>query len=220
MSNVLVIGDLHAPFTKRKYIDHCVDTYNRFRCDRVVFIGDVLDNHYSSYHETDPDGLSGGDELDAAIYHLSEWVNTFPEAFVTIGNHDRLVARKAFSGGIPSRWVRDYSEVLEAPGWTFTPDIEIDGVLYQHGEGGTAHRVAAREQISVVQGHLHQQAYVQNLVGRRSRLFGMQVGCGVDRKAYALAYGKAGPKPAISCGVVIDSGHTPIVSMMPMGADW
>lgn len=216
MSNVLVIGDLHEPFSLDKYLDHCCDVYNRFECDRVVFIGDVLDNHYSSYHETDPDGLSGGDELDFAIDRLSVWRDTFPQADVTIGNHDRLVARKAFSSGIPARWVRRYSDVLGAPGWRFTDETVIDGVVYCHGEGGTARRKSVKEQCSVVQGHLHNQAYIEYNVGRKTRIFGMQVGCGIDRKSYAMAYGKAGPKPAISCGVVIDRGTLPILCMMDL----
>ena len=45
-SRVLVIGDLHAPFDLDSYFDHCVEVYERYNCNRVVFIGDVIDNHY------------------------------------------------------------------------------------------------------------------------------------------------------------------------------
>lgn len=220
MANVLTIGDPHAPFTKAGYLEHCASVFDRYDCDRVVIIGDVLDNHYASYHESDPDGLGAGEELDRAIETLANWVAVFPSAVVTVGNHDRMICRKAFSGGVPSRWLRDYSEVLNAPGWDFVDSIEIDGVLYQHGEGGGARAVAKREQISVVQGHRHQEAYVDHFVGRRSRLWGMQVGCGIDRKSYALAYAKSGPKPALACGVVLDEGQLPIVAMMPLANDW
>lgn len=215
--NTLVVGDLHAPFTLEGYIEFCVEQWNRFDCKRVVFIGDVIDNHYSSFHETDPDGLGGGDELGLAIEYLSQWVETFPEADVTIGNHDRIVARKAVDSGIPAAWIRSYSEVLGAPGWNFVDEVVYDGVVYMHGEGGTARSKAAKEQAPVVQGHLHNQAYVDQLVGRRSRVFGVQVGCGIDRRSYAMAYGKAGPKPAIGCAVVLDNGRLPIQIMMDLG---
>lgn len=59
-SRVLVIGDLHCPFDLDGYLEHCQDIYSRHNCNRVVFIGDIIDNHYSSYHETDPDGFGGG----------------------------------------------------------------------------------------------------------------------------------------------------------------
>ena len=60
-SRVLVIGDLHCPFDLDGYLEHCKDIYSRHNCNRVVFIGDIIDNHFSSYHETDPDGFGGGE---------------------------------------------------------------------------------------------------------------------------------------------------------------
>lgn len=214
--NVLVIGDLHEPFALDDYLDFCCEQWDRFECETCVFIGDVIDNHYSSYHETDPDGMSAGDELDIAIERLQPWVETFPDAYVTIGNHDRMTMRKAFSGGIPKRWIKAYNEVLGAPGWNFVDEVLLDGVVYVHGEGGTARSKALKEQCSHVQGHLHTHAYVEQIVGRRTRIFGMQTGCGVDRRAYALAYAKTGPKPAIGCGVVLDKGQLPIQIMMDL----
>jgi len=56
---VLVIGDIHEPFCLKGYLEFCISVYNNYSCNRVVFIGDVIDNHYSSYHETDADGLGG-----------------------------------------------------------------------------------------------------------------------------------------------------------------
>ena len=95
---ILVIGDLHEPFCLDGYLAHCKAVYAKHNCNKVIFIGDVIDNHYSSFHEPDPDGLGGGDELDLAIRRLSKWYKAFPVADVCIGNHDRIVTRKAFSG--------------------------------------------------------------------------------------------------------------------------
>ena len=211
-SRVLVIGDLHAPFDLDSYFEHCVDTAAKYRVNKVVFIGDVIDNHFSSYHETDPDGMGAGDELDIAIDRLKKWYNAFPKATVIIGNHDRLVCRKAMTAGISKRWVRDYNEVLGTPGWEFTERTVIDDVQYIHGEAGTARTKCRADLMNTVQGHLHTQAYVEHYVGANFSVFGMQVGCGIDHEAYAMAYAKAGRKPAIACGVVID-GKLPIVEM-------
>lgn len=211
--NVLVIGDLHNPFCLYGYLSFCADQYSRFDCDTIVFIGDIIDNNYPSYHETDPDGMSGGEELDLAISKTRPWVETFPRAYVTIGNHDRMVMRKAFSGGIPKKWIKEYNEILEAPAWEFVDEVVIDNVQYIHGEGGTARVKAKNDKFSTVQGHLHTQAYIESSVGRKSCVFGMQVGCGIDRKAYAMAYAQTGPKPAIGCGVVLDKGRLPIQIM-------
>ena len=211
--NVLVIGDLHEPFCLDGYLQHCIDTYNKYNCNEVVFIGDIIDNHASSYHETDPDGYGAGQELKLAIQRIKQWYSAFPKATVIIGNHDRLIMRKAQTAGLSKMWIKDYAEVLGTLGWTFTDSIEIDNVLYIHGEGGTARARMRRDLQSIVQGHLHSQAYIDWCVGAKFKIFGMQVGCGVDHRSYAMAYGKEGPKPAIACGVILQ-GEVPINIMM------
>src|SRR5210317_1583020 len=134
---ILVIGDLHAPFTLNGYLEFCKETYAKYNCNQVIFIGDIIDNHYSSFHATDPDGLGGGDELDYAIQEISKWRDAFPVADVTIGNHDRIIMRKAFDSQIPARWIKDYNEVLGTD-WNWVEQVVYDGVQYVHGEGGTA----------------------------------------------------------------------------------
>ena len=202
-TRVLVVGDLHCPFDLDGYLDFCKDMYARHNCNRVVFIGDIIDNHYSSYHESDPDGYGGGKELERAIDRVQKWYTTFPHADVLIGNHDRIIMRKAFSSAIPKAWVKSYNEVL-GTSWNWAERIEIDGVQYVHGEGGTARTKAKNDMQSTVQGHIHTQCYTEWMVGRNFRIFGMQVGCGVDHESYAAAYARHYKKQAIGCGVVIN----------------
>ena len=109
---ILVIGDLHEPFCLDGYLEFCQETYANYNCNQVIFIGDIIDNHYSSYHETDPDGMGGGHELELAIERVQKWYTAFPKADVIIGNHDRIIMRKAFSSAIPKVWVRSYNGVL------------------------------------------------------------------------------------------------------------
>lgn len=213
--NVLVIGDLHLPFTLEGYLEHCIETYYKHNCNEVVFIGDIIDNHASSYHETDPDGYSAGQELKLAIQQVKNWYQAFPKATIIIGNHDRLIMRKAYSSGLSKLWIKDYAEVLGTPGWNFTESIEIDDVLYIHGEGGTARQRARRDLQSVVQGHLHTQAYVDWVVGSKFKIFGCQVGCGIDHKTYAMTYAKEFAKPAIGCAVILN-GKTVFNEMMDL----
>ena len=201
-SRVLVIGDLHEPFCLKEYLDHCKHIYAKHNCNRVVFIGDVIDNHYSSYHDTDPDGMGGLDELELAIKRLKRWHKAFPKADVTIGNHDRLIRRKAFTGGIPKQWIKEYAEVLNVIGWNFTDRVVIDGVQYIHGESGKASKKAKDDMMSTVQGHRHTEMFTEFVVGANFKVFGCAVGCGIDNKSYAMAYGKNFKKPAIGCAVI------------------
>jgi len=137
-NRVLVIGDLHEPFCLDGYLDFCIEQKEKFNCNRIVFIGDVIDNHFSSYHETDANGLGGADELDFAIKKIARWRDAFPVATVIIGNHDRIIMRKAQTSAVPTKWIREYKDVLEVPQWDFLDRLVIDDVQYIHGEAGTA----------------------------------------------------------------------------------
>lgn len=209
---ILVIGDVHAPFVLDGYLEFCKETYAKYNCNQVIFIGDIIDNHYSSFHTTDPDGMGGGDELDYAIEEVKKWNEAFPVADVLIGNHDRIIMRKAFDSQIPQRWIKSYNDVL-GTNWNWVERVVYDGVQYVHGEGGTARTKSKNDMMSTVQGHIHTQAYCEWMVGRNFRVFGMQVGCGVDGKSYAAAYAKNFKKQAIGCGVVF-GGHTAINCLM------
>ena len=211
---ILVIGDLHCPFELDGYFEFCLDSYDRFACNQVIFIGDLIDSHATSRHETDPNGLSAKTELEQAIADLQKWREAFPVADVIVGNHDRVVMRRAFSSSIPSMWIKSFNEVL-GTSWNWSERMEYNGVQYVHGEGGTARTKAKNDLQSTVQGHIHTQAYVEWMVGNRTKLFSMQVGCGLDRETYAAAYAKHYKKQAIGCGVVI-GGHTAINCLMPL----
>ena len=180
VNNVLVIGDLHEPFCLDSYLDWCLEQYDTWNCNKVIFIGDVIDSHGFSYHEADPDGMSAGDELSYAIKRIARWYKAFPNADVCIGNHDRMAARKAMTGGIPSAWIKSYNDVLGTPNWNWVESIIYDDVLYEHGEGGQAATKAKNNMMSSVCGHTHTSAYVQWFCGKRYRVFGLQSGCGVN----------------------------------------
>ena len=161
-SRVLVIGDLHCPFDLDGYLEHCQEQMSKFQCSEVVFIGDVIDSHYSSFHRQDPDGYGAGEELDRAIDKIQMWHEAFPVAKVCIGNHDAIVRRKAFDSGISKVWIRDFDEVLNVEGWDFKEHHHIGSVLYVHGTGTSGRNAAANKALqfgcSVVQGHIHTEA--------------------------------------------------------------
>lgn len=209
--NILVIGDIHEPFALDGYLDFCKRVYKQYKCTHVIFIGDVIDNHYSSFHPSDPDGYGAGEELKRATDQLALWHKAFPNADVTTGNHCRMAARKAFAAGLSAGWVRDLGDVLKVPTWKFQTSVTYDNVTYIHGEGVTARTKAMRRGSSVVQGHRHIEGYVWYHPTDNGQIFGMQVGCGIDAESYAFAYAKDHPPPVISCGVVLDNGKHAIM---------
>lgn len=204
-SRILVIGDTHIPFTMKGYLQFCIDTAAKYNCNIFVSIGDLVDYHYSSFHESDPDGLSAGQELTSSIKQLESWYKAFPTLKICLGSHDLRPQRKTYSGGISKQWLRGFNEVYNTPTWEFADKFEIDDILFTHEPGKSgitgAYSRALYEGKSVVCGHLHGNSSII----RDNRVFGMFVGCGVDDTTYAMAYAKNFlTKSVLSCAVIID----------------
>jgi len=219
--NVLVIGDPHEPFTREGYMLWCREQQEKYDCGIVVNIGDQVDNHYSSFHDADPDGMGAGDELDKAIVKTQQWHYLFPNAYVCIGNHDDIIRRQLYANGISARWMKPMNEVLGTPTWKWAMEHTIHGVKYIHGTGTTgavaAYTRAMKAGQSVVMGHVHTEASVRWHVTKTHKVFGMMVACGVDDKQYAMAYAKNFPaKYIVACGVVLEKGSIPINLPMPL----
>jgi hypothetical protein len=212
--NKIIIGDTHEPFCRAGYLEFCREVQERFNCGTVIHIGDLIDVHYSSFHDSDPDGFGAGEELDRAIYKVSRWYKVFPEVKVCIGNHDAIIQRKAFASGLSSRWIKGFGEVLHTPNWEYEMEYEIGNNLYTHTLGGNLLNAAMARRQSLICGHLHTVAGVQWNVNKESKLFAMQVGTGINDKAYAFAYAKLVAKKSIlSCGVILDDEIPFVVPM-------
>jgi UDP-2,3-diacylglucosamine pyrophosphatase LpxH len=143
-----------------------------------------------------------------AVDRLKKWYKSFPEVTVVYGNHDLIPQRQAKEIGLPHDvYLRRLEEVYQCPdGWAFHNRISIDDVLYLHnaGSGKYAALNKAREQsMSVVAGHTHRNPGVIYQSNPSKMFFGMNVGCLVDKNAYAMRY--SDQEITLGCGVVVDS---------------
>ena len=221
-SRVLIIGDTHAPVMLDGYVDFLLSTYDRYGCDRVVHIGDVVDWGAISYHRTPLTPSTPEEEYHEALDQVADLVEAFPVADVTLGNHGALPWRRAQDVGLFPELLKDPATMWKTPGWTWHErydDFEIDGVIYRHGDkalGGqqAALKNAKAEFRSVVQGHHHSQLGVWYHANHNMRVFGLQTGCGVDSHSAAMAYGQVySQKPIIGCGVVLEGQEAHAVPM-------
>jgi hypothetical protein len=208
--NVLVISDLQEPFAHRDSLDFIKAVRNVYDTNRTVFIGDEADFHaFSGKFPHDPDGFSPGHELSEVRKALGKWYAEFPEADVLISNHVERYYKKAYNAGFPKAALLTEQELLGAPrGWTWHKSIEIDGVRYEHGDsqGGidAARLLAINNRQSTVIGHHHAHGGVRFIANDDSVIFGLNVGCLIDRRAYAFKYGENSKfKPTLGAGVVI-----------------
>lgn len=222
MVRVGIIGDTHEPYCLEGYREFCAETFEAWDCDRIVHIGDLIDHHALSFHESEPT-LKGarGERLDA-IERLQPWYETFPKVTLVTGNHDLIPQRQLTRLGMDfETWMRPLKQVYKMPrGWNIVDDVTIDGVLYHHG--GSALGVngfrndSARRMCNTVTGHAHGNSGVSASASEHRLVWGLAVGCGIDNKLMSFAYGKNFlRKPIISCGVVIDGA--PYVEFMNLG---
>jgi len=205
-----IIPDLHIPFEKKWFIKWCAEQFKLWGVDEVVDIGDIIDHHAISFHTSEPDSLSPTSELELSLERLKELKRLFPVMKICLGNHDKLPKRKMKEMAVPENFMKNLAEVYDfPPGWEIADEWIIDDVLYTHTATGIngARNLAIAERMSVVVGHAHSFGKVDYITNRRGEtIFGMYVGCGIDKESYGMRYGKAFKgAPQLGCGIVIDS---------------
>jgi predicted phosphodiesterase len=207
---VLIISDLHAPFTIKGAADFLSDVKRRFKPSLVVCTGDEVDSYGTSRFAKHPDLPNPSRELALARKTLAPLYGLFPSVFVCHSNHAQRPYKRSQEACLPGAYLRSLRSILDAPrGWKWAQRWEHDGVLYTHGEGmsgPTAHLNAAeRFRMSTVIGHLHAFAGVSWSAGIKDRLFGMNVGCLIDQDSQAFAYAAhTARRPTLGCGVICD----------------
>jgi len=213
-----VVGDLHAPFIREGYIKFCYDTFQRQGVTHVVFAGDIIDNHVWSRHLSEADAHGGLDEFELAKKCVTDIRDLFScwECTWIVGNHDAIPMRQVNSIGLPSMLIKSLQELYEVD-WEVCPSRVIDNVKYVHGIGcANILLTAQRMRCSVVAGHFHSRACIQSHANHDDLIFGMQVGAGVEDKAYAMRYAKESlHKSVISCATVY-GGRDPQLHFMPL----
>lgn len=217
--SILVISDMHHPYSHPDTYDFLKSVKAKFKPDSVVCIGDEVDFHDLSYHESNPDLDSAGVELDKAIKSLKPIYKLFPKVTVIESNHGSMVLRKAMSGGIPAKAIKSYNDVLEAPkGWKWVFDIivntELGPIYFCHGKTTTPGRLASQYGMSCIQGHFHEKAQIMYISTPERLMFDAHTGCLADDKSLALGYNKINPKRPIVSLIVVINGVPQIVPMV------
>lgn len=216
---IFVISDMHIPYNHQDIIPYFKSIKKKYNPDRVICIGDELDNHAMSYHESDPDVFSAGYELKRGREIIKQVEAIFPEMDIVDSNHGSLYYRKAKSSGIPKEAMVPYNHLLDVgDGWKWHFDLTItmsDGneVYFHHGKTSDALTLSQRSGMCAVQGHYHSRYKIDYWSNTNGLYWGMQVGCMIDDNALAFSYNKnTTDRPIIGCGL-IENG---IPRLLPM----
>ena len=106
----LVISDTHAPYQHKDTIPFLLAARDELSLDTCIHVGDVVDNHYTSYHEPEYGAYGPEVELKKARKFCQELESYFPDMLISEGNHDLLNKRKAKTAGISEASLRSYNE--------------------------------------------------------------------------------------------------------------
>lgn len=210
---VLIISDLHIPYSVKGYIDFLKKLKKEFKPHIIINIGDELDYHGQSMHDSDHDLDSAGVELNKAIAELQDGLHKlFPKMFLLESNHGSMTLRRAKKYGIPVRALRDLPDLYETPRWSWHSEILLQtkqGPVYLcHGKSGVYGKMVKESGASCVQGHFHGKfeiTYHRGVFGTR---FNMFVGCLIDIDSLAMAYGRNfSVKPILGSGGIAEDGE-------------
>lgn len=221
--NVLIISDQHAPFHHPDTLDFLRDTYHKYKCTKVVNIGDEMDFHAISRHMKEADAMGAEDEFKEGMKFMRSLYKLFPNVSVCTSNHTARPYRRAKEVGLPERFLKSYKQFMEAPdGWEWRDSFLIDQVHYSHGEETSgkdgAINLAMAKRTSCAIGHLHSWAGAKYHANEYDIIFGLNSGCLIDVNAYAFRYGRPFKhKPTVGCGVVIE-GATALFEPMDLGS--
>lgn len=223
-SPTLVFSDMHCPFDHPNYPYFLLSVAKKYGCTQFVCLGDIVDSHAISNHNTEPCALGAYNEFDLAVQHIRVYTTLFPNCDVILGNHDFRLYRQAASVNIGERFLKPMNEILELPDtWKIHREEYVNnGVHYSHGVnwGGKngALEKARTERMSACIGHSHSFGGVTMNANGKDQIFGMNVGCGIQRDAYAFAYGRYSKfKETVGCGVVFNNESAIYI---PMGKEW
>jgi len=218
-SSVLLISDLHCPWEHPDAFEFLKALKKKIKPEFILNLGDEADAHALSFHDTDSDLMSAGDELIATKKKLHELEKIFPEMTLLHSNHSSLIYRRALKHGMPRAYLKHYNEFLEiGPGWQWVDDINFkvsDGseVFATHGISADGLKLAMQYGKNIVQGHFHSKFNIQYFSNPDNLIWSMSCGCLTKQSSLAFQYARNfRMRFVIGTGAIID-GHPKLFAM-------
>ena len=213
--SIMIISDTQEPCAHPDAIDFCYAVKERYKPQLVVQIGDYCDFGALSNFDLDPDYLSANDELEKVIDKTFEWGNLFPNMYITMGNHEMRLYRKALKAGLPRQVLKDFNEIICAPkGWKFVEKLKVNWddirrrILFVHTGAGANSKdaLAPSQHANVVHGHLHANFWIKWNSTTDAAHWDMNVGCLINDNSVVFKYNKQQTKrPIYGCGVIVNN---------------
>ena len=223
---ILVVSDMHLPYQHKDSIKFLKEIKKEFKPDTTISIGDLLDQHALSFHDSSPELYSAGHELDKAKEYVKELESVFPKLIEVDSNHSSMIYRRALKHGLPRAYLKDYGDFLETKKWKWVDDLTLtmsngQRCFFTHGRSADVLKVSQTMGMSAVQGHYHTKFVISWWANPDNLFFGMNVGCLIDQKSMAFNYAKNfRTRFIIGCGIIIDGIPRLLPMVLNKKGDW
>ena len=217
--SVLIISDLHFPYAHQDWHPFLKAIKEQYKPQIILNVGDEVDAHAISFHDSDSSLPSADQELDEAIKEIQSLRDLFPKMYICESNHGSLAYRKIKHHGIPIRNLKELSDLYETPQWSWHHEILLETlqgfVTVVHGKTGGRGKLATEQGNSAIQGHFHSTLELSWIQSTMNTRFNMIVGCLIDAKSMAFAYGKNfTKKPMLGVGWINELGEPSLIRMI------
>ena len=222
--SILVIPDQHAPYQHKDALPFLEAVARAFNPELVVNLGDELDYHAMSFHDSDPNLDSASAELEKGKLWLAALAKVFPRQLVCDSNHGSMHYRKAKAHGLPVQLLRTYREIIfpdgGGDGWhwaeRWTVQTPAGSVMFKHQSSGSILVDAAHNRCNLMVGHNHGNFSIEYSTSSTDLYWGCYSGCLIDARNLAFAYGKHSLRlPIIGCTVILNG----LPMLIPMRVD-
>jgi len=225
--SVLLISDQHAPYHHQDTLAFLKAIKEEIQPDRVINLGDETDQHAWSFHSSEPDLLSPGNELKAAKKYITELHSIFPVMDLVESNHGSLFFRKALANGLPYDLFKPYNQlwgVGDSWLWHFDLSIKLpngQSCYFHHGKNADVTKLSKAMSMNAIQGHYHEKFKIEYWRNPSQTYWGMQTGCLIDHKSMAFAYNKNNlHRPILGTGVIVDSRPALVPMELTKSGKW
>lgn len=226
MKNTIFISDTHAPYHHRDTLSFLEAIKDAYDIQIAKSVGDIVDNHSSSFHDIEYSCLSAKDEYLKARAFCQNLSEIFPKMTISIGNHCKMTERKAKVAGIPLDHLKSYNDVYGVD-WNWVDHDwfkinEYNHCLMTHAMAGNTLSNAKTHSHCSVQGHYHGTFGLEFFADKQVLRWSMSVGCLIDPNSPAFNYAKlsSNKRPIVGCGALIDDVPILIPMQLKKSGRW
>lgn len=209
---VLLYGDLHAPYQHKDALKFLASVKDEFKPDRVIDMGDTLDQYSVSRYPKHPGSDDVVRELKKAKKVVSKVASLFPRLDILASNHCDRLYKKATVAGIPREYLLPYNELIGAPkGWKWHQEMSItfdstrEKLFLVHTLAGPTLSLSKNFGCNVAVGHKHNNFGIQWHTTPSSSHYAIDVGCLVSDEGYPFSYNKGNVfRPTRGCVMILE----------------